>query len=333
MADYVPFSSASFPTRPGTINTGVDMGIADQIMRMAQAQQMQHEGVRIDQSRANLERYQGQTPGELAKSNLERILAEMKAQDPNYARETMQGEIGAAQQQQAKGKVAMGTWQSDMDTKNSGNKLEQLGHTIQFMDHHSDIIAAAKASGIPGADQQAYTRMRNALPPEQQAQWPENYGQGVEQGMSKLRERLINSVKQQQTEQAERKKGELHNQGTANVANIQGAWSVKRAEAAAKDRNKSHVQNMMAAAAKGSEQAWNAANSALSDPESDSRTRQMAQEQKDRAEPAYREKLRKTGYDIVGGNIVRFGAPEISQPRAGSPQRATGSIKFGDLAK
>lgn len=337
MADYTSFSSAPFPTRPHSINTGYDMALADQIKRLAQQQQMEHEGVRIDQSRANLERYLGMTPGELAASRLKEKDSNLRADTPGFLEQMLAGESGKARQEVAKGDYDTQMVTSKVATDQSTNQLKQMTNTLDFMDKSWDVISAAEASGVPGASQQAYTKFRESLPPKDAARFPEIFDQRTAAGMKKLRENMVNSVAQMQKEQAEQKQQEAAGKWHKEVAGItgeyglareriQGANQVAAANARAKQKNQNALEALKNANKLDPEKAWTLTQIVQSDPEYDAPAKAFAAEVQRRVEPAYREKLRKMNLTLgPNGQILPLQnvspPPSISQGSGGGPAR------------
>lgn len=245
--DYTPFTSAGFPQRPQGIQTGMDIGLQDYLMRQAQVRGLAEQDEILRKRQMENSRYEQMTPLEVQIKNLEAEVARRKQTDPNYITEMLKGDMGKSQQETAKGKVATATADTEIEDKNAKNRSEQLQATLQFIDQHSNLIKAAEASDPTGAAaQQAWGRMRELMPANFREQFPEMYSPQAASGMEKLRTALADSVGQRQT----MAKQELENKGRMDVAREHTRATIGAAQVRANRQAQTLIQQFTDAVAK-----------------------------------------------------------------------------------
>jgi hypothetical protein len=217
MADYVPFNGGGqFPTRPYGPLTGLLEADADFMKQQSEIQSLQDMFTRNQQHQAELERYQGMTPGELAKSNLERQMAQAKGP---FVPDLVQGEVGRAKSERAKGERDIRTLDSDVSTQLSTNSLTQAknrtGQTqaaLEYLDRQTPFLEYAESQS-PMHAQMAWDKIRN----ETGLNLPREYVPGASSNLLKsVRNSLIHSVDQEQKLALEKEK----NAGAIGVADI-----------------------------------------------------------------------------------------------------------------
>lgn len=213
MADYTSFGSAPFPTRDGGFLTGIQMADADFMKRQANLRSLEDMFTANSQNRANLERYQGETPGKLAEAELARQMATAKQ---GFVGDLVQGEVGKAKSSRAAGEEAMGTLEGKIGAANSENRTKAAIAQLQFLDARMPMLEQAAAQS-PMAAQMVWDQMLK----ESGAPFPRQFDQTTIPNVKRIREHLVNSVSQQQ------KLGEITATGDqhARVANIQGQTS------------------------------------------------------------------------------------------------------------
>lgn len=197
MADYVPFTSAPFPTRPDSVMTGMDMGLQDLAIRRAQELAMQDQAAVTRQRDAEYDRYVGMTPGEIAAARLKEAQSNLKVNTPGALEGLLKGELGEAQTKQAKGELDIAANPGRIAAEKSGNQLKVLMDTQNYIDQHANLIRAAEASGMPGAAQAAYGRMLAGLGDHADS-FPKEWNPKTAAGLEELRKRLADSVSQRQ---------------------------------------------------------------------------------------------------------------------------------------
>lgn len=319
--DYVPFSSASFPTRPASMGTGYDIGVQDLIMRLAQQKQLDAMDMIQRQRIAENQRYEGMTPNELEKSNLEGANARAR-NNPSFIETMMSGEKGKAQSEAAKGSYDQQMLPSKVATDTSTNKLTQAQNSLKFMDTHWDNINAAEKSGVPGAAQAAYTAMREAIPEEHRGKLPETYSPQVAAHLQKLRENLVNSVAQQQKIAEIGATGAWHK----DVARITGEYGLQREREKTKAKNISDMRVLLLK--KDPVDKYLTARQIAMDGDQTFENRKKAEELANEAYPAAQEKLRKANMEIgADGQIRQVARPNLKP--GGGPNTATGTINGG----
>ena len=214
MADpYTSFTTAPLPNRPYGPLTGLATADADFMQRQAQLRSLEDMFTANDQRKAELQRYQGQTPGMVDESNYAGALARGKQ---GIIPQTLQGLVGEAQSKQAAGKEAMGTVDSKIDTTNSQNRTKAAQAQLEFLDSRMPMLEQA-AGRSPMEAQMVWDQMLQ----ESKAPFPRQFDQTTLPNLKKIRDKLVNSVTQQQ------KLGEIQATGDqhARVADIQGSTS------------------------------------------------------------------------------------------------------------
>ena len=213
MADYTSFSSAPLPTRPYGPLTGLATADADFMQQQAQMRSLEDMFTANSQNRANLERYQGETPAKLAEAELARLMAQGKQ---GFVGDLIQGDVGAAKSKRAAGEEAMGTLEGRIGATNADNRTKAAQAQLQFLDARMPMLEQAAAQN-PMAAQMVWDQMLK----ESGAPFPRQFDQTTLPNLAKIRERLVNSVTQQQKLaeiKANRDKDE-------SVANIHGSTS------------------------------------------------------------------------------------------------------------
>lgn len=328
--DYIPFSSAGFPTRTPSFGTGMDIGVQDAVMQLAQQKQLEAMDAMQRQRAAEYERYTGMTPGEISKSQYEGAAADYKRTTPGYIPGMAAGELGRAQSEAAKGKIDTEMAGDRILTEKSGNEVKRLDNLAQYMDMHGNILAAAKSSGMPWQAEQAYQNYRNGLPEAVRAKLPEQYSGNedkIDKQFETLRTKLADSVKQRQDVAIHK----MDNESKEAVGRGHDNATIAAATIRAQKQNQDAITTLKNAAngKMAPKQAWTLANIIENTPGLDASTVAFAQSVKKSVEPAYRAELQKTGYDIApDGSIRRWAPPDIS-PKAnpgnpGAPGRPSG---------
>lgn len=148
---------------------------------------------------------------------------------PGYAPSMVGGEMGVANQNQAKGRVALGTVDSDILAGNEKN-LTQVGddrykRLVTHMDTYTPALM--NASPIDPNTQNIYNQFRKGLPGPLQSKFPEQFNPAVTKTLMGFREHLVNSVPQQRAvglqnvkDIADQKRQDSVNRTAIEVANI-----------------------------------------------------------------------------------------------------------------
>lgn len=305
MADtYSSFSPVNIESRPYDAVAGIDSSDRTFMSREAQMRGLLEMYTKNQQDQANLQRYQGETPGILAKSGLEEMMARAKMTDPNYVRSVLSGEIGKSQVEQAAGARAQGTLRTDIAAGNSKNDT-QMGadrnartqQFLQYMDQHKPLLDMSQS---PMEQQMIYGRMRQGLPPEMQQMLPPNYNQSVGEGLERLRKSLQDSVEHRQKLEQLAVQGDIHNEGTERVAEIGASSALAVAQERTKAKNKSASDALRDA--KTPEQAAAVATYILADADVDPTLKAKAQDVKAKAEAIIRAKIDARAPPRVGPN-------------------------------
>ena len=211
MADYTSFSSAPLPTRPYGPLTGLATADADFMQQQAQMRSLEDMFTANSQNRANLERYQGETPAKLAEAELARLMAQGKQ---GFVGDFIQGDVGAAKSKRAAGEEAMGTLEGKIGATNADNRTKAAQAQLQFLDARMPMLEQAAAQN-PMAAQMVWDQMLK----ESGAPFPRQFDQTTLPNLKKIREHLVNSVTQQQELAKTKATGDQH----ARVAGIQGS--------------------------------------------------------------------------------------------------------------
>lgn len=204
MANYVSFGDGpQAQGRPWDAMAGVDaskQGMAAQVAKMRTLEMMATEHA---QRQAELQRYQGETPNKLAESDLAGMVARDSMAIPGYGRSIGQGRMGEADQNWAKGQVALGTMNSDIGRKVAENEVTTAEQAERLF---STFEPAMKAAGSPLEAQASYNEMLQRIPERARAMFPKTYGPQVHQLLAQMRQAIIQNPAHNRTMEAERLK-------------------------------------------------------------------------------------------------------------------------------
>lgn len=182
MANYVPFNRVPIATRPWGPAAGVDASIMDDQAAEAERLSLQSMLTANQQGQANLDRYRGETPNVLAKSNLEGMVANDSMSIPGYGRQMGMGAMGDAQVKQATGQTAMDTQASGAQAQNAGNHAK----AFQMAGRHLELMAASS----PMMAQADYSKFLGMVPEQYRGVLPQQYSPQVPQILNKISESL-----------------------------------------------------------------------------------------------------------------------------------------------
>lgn len=179
-----------------------DRGIYDQamdlqdLMSQLQNQQQQQQNIR----------YAGETPNFLSESNLK---GEMARRSMPLVPQFLRGKVGEAQQQEAEGRIRLGTADSKIESTNTENKWKNYENLIKYMDLHSKTLGKTNQKGSPLDPSSAtrnYSRFRNGLPESIKDRFPENYDPSVHKTITDFRDGLKDSVEHRRNVELEEMK-------------------------------------------------------------------------------------------------------------------------------
>lgn len=327
MADYVPFTTAQYPTRRPSLATGYDIGIQDLLLQQAQKQQMERAVIDAQQAQANLERYRGMTPGEISKSQWQGAQADAQRTTPGYLESLLRGDIADSDVRQSKARVDVGTEGARITSTNAKSRLDETKSILGHIDTYANIIAGAAAQS-PILAQQAWSQMRNTLPQGLKEAFPETYSDQAATGLQRLREKLAYSAEHlskmdiQAEELASRERiGRGHDDATRYAADR----SVDRAAQSAQSR----IPDVMTSIrlAKEPRDKYMKAREAAMNPNLSEADREMAKQIADMTYPLAREYYRQKGQELLhDGTIRQIPTPEIDNRRTRpGPYRTPGT--------
>ena len=230
MADYVPFSETQIETRPFGPVEGVESADRTFFANQAKMQSLADMFLANQMRQAELQRYQGMTPGELDKSSYEGALARGKT---GILPQTLEGMVGEAQQKSAAGRVATATADSDIavrksdaQTKITSNELTSLANTVSS--YH------ARMTSDPMAALYLYSQMRESLPEHLRGQFPETFTPKVLDGLGKMKQSLSQTIPHLQAmelqklkEEGDTKRAGIAAEATKSAAATRAAATVK----------------------------------------------------------------------------------------------------------
>lgn len=244
MADsYASF--AEFPTEsmPITASSGIDMADRRFFANQAKMQALADMFLANQKQQAELQRYQGMTPGELSKSAYEGAQAQGRM---GILPQLLAGEAGVAQGNAAKGRVDAETADSNIalsrsnaKTKMSANEVEGLANIVSSF--HSQMTA------MPMAAPELYRQMLDMLPKNARSQFPTEFTPKVMDGLGKMKQALAQTIPHLQKMEEVRVKEE----GDTKRANISAKATVDAAATRATMRIKTIAQQYNEALAKG----------------------------------------------------------------------------------
>jgi hypothetical protein len=170
--------------------SGVEGGLEWIARQQAQQQALQQMGIQTQQRGAELNRFQGMTPGMVQVQNLAGAQAQAQ-NNPQMINQFALGQQGQAQSLQAKGREDMGTVGGKIEKTNSGNLISTLESTARAFE-------LAAASGTLGA-QEGYDQWRKTISPTMQQYFPASYTPDVPERMRKLQRAIEESPEHRRT--------------------------------------------------------------------------------------------------------------------------------------
>lgn len=175
---------------------GVMQGMQANMAREAHPYTLEQLYLQNQQKQAELERYQGQTPGELAVSRLKG--AQSNAQIP-YAEDYALGQRGDAQVRQVQGRQAL-------DTEASGTGAANMANTVKAIEGAARYLEMQRAAS-PMWGEAEYRRFRSSLPQQIQNAFPQAWTPDVPEKMSELSKMLTQSPQHRAAMELEQEKG------------------------------------------------------------------------------------------------------------------------------
>ena len=170
-----PFPMPNLAPMQGPV-AGIMQGMQFNQAQDSQRMLLEQMAIEAAQKQAELQRYQGQTPGELSTSRLKGAQAE--AQMP-YIQDFARGQQGDDLLRAARGQEANATWRTGADSKNEKNLLEGFGAALQRL-----RVTAAQSPMYAHGE---YLDLINQLPKEYRGMFPNAYSPDmVEAQFSKL---------------------------------------------------------------------------------------------------------------------------------------------------
>ena len=230
MADYVPFSETSIATRPFGPVEGVNSADRTFFANQAKMQSLADMFLANEMKQAELQRYQGMTPGELSKSQYEGALARGKT---GILPSTLEGLVGEAQTKAAGGKLAVGTLDTDIAATNSTNKSKISSNELTNLNNTVSSYHAQMSSN-PMMAPYLYTQMRAALPESMRDQFPETFTPKVLDGLGKMKTALAQTIPHLQAMELQNLKEKGDTERTVITAEATKAAAVTRANGTAK---------------------------------------------------------------------------------------------------
>lgn len=158
---YSPFNYSPTEPRGSGMAVGMDDAIRDMLVERQQKQVLQDMLLQHQQQQAELQRYQGMTPGEVSKSQLEGAQADTSRQMPGYLEQMSRGNMGRALSEQAKGTYDAGVNPSRIQADTAGNNLK--AYTDRLMQLHG-MMGAGNNLGA----QAEWNNIRTGMPQEMQ---------------------------------------------------------------------------------------------------------------------------------------------------------------------
>ena len=223
MGDYTSFAETPIATRPYGALEAIDSADKTFFANQAKMQSLADMFLANQMKQAELQRYQGMTPGELDKSSYEGALARGKT---GIIPQTLEGMVGEAQTKAAGGRVASATVDSDIAVKKSdakvkitANELSNLATTVSS--YH------AQMSSNPMMAPYLYSQMRESIPENLRAQFPETFTPKVLDGLGKMKQSLSQTIPHLQAmelqklkEEGDTKRTGMTNQTSKDVAQL-----------------------------------------------------------------------------------------------------------------
>lgn len=182
MPTYIPFNRPQSGAPRWNPVAAVEAGQQHQMAQQAEELSLQSMLTNNQQQVANLQRYQGQTPNELDKSNLEGLVARESMGIPGYGRQMGMGAMGDAMGRQAGGENAMATRDSTQQATNAGN----MAKAFEMAARQIEMSAAAS----PMMGQAEYGRFLEMVPGPYKGLFPREYSPQVPQMLMSLSQRL-----------------------------------------------------------------------------------------------------------------------------------------------
>lgn len=207
--------------------SGFQSGLELIARRQAQQHQLEQMGIRTQQDQANLQRYEGLTPGMVQVQNL--AGAQAQAQNtPHMLDQFSRGRFGEWQTQQAQGQHDMNTVGTKTDATNSGNIIKTLENTARQLE-------LASSTGTLAA-QPAYDQWRKGISPTMQQFFPAQYTPEVPEMIRKLSKAIVeNPDHRRKIAETDHQQGWLMDR-EQQLANINNASAEARANTAADAR-------------------------------------------------------------------------------------------------
>jgi hypothetical protein len=308
--DYVSFPGGT-PVNDRRWGAAAGFESAINTLRQQEAQQYALQEMMLQNQKRGMEntRYAAENPSKFAEFDLNEMLSRAKQNTPGFGQQMAMGEMGNAQQQQARGRLAMGTVESEIPATNASNQFKQAKDVLSRIEMLTPMI---RQGGMQG--NMVYQQLRHSLPPELQGGLPPMAGPEADQALSRIRQHLVQSVPHAQSMEEIDRKGEweLWKQGLANEGHVDAA----RTRAGAKVRSLIEDFNR----AKNAEKLALGAQ-LLADPDVDDRTRAQVKAAMEMARKAEAERLGRGQVDI--NNLRDAGAiqGQINQRLGGGEQQ------------
>lgn len=187
--NYVPFGAPNIQGRMYGPGNAVEVAESEMRASAAQQQSLRDMALAHQMQQAQLERYQGMTPHELAIKGWEAEQARGRQNMPGYLPSLLAGEMGQHQSLKAKGDFDTQTLGSRVAETNSENGLKAIGNTIQQMQ--------VQLAGAPVMQREAaYQQFLTGIPSELRMRMPRNYDPQTVQAIG---DALVNTPAHRQT--------------------------------------------------------------------------------------------------------------------------------------
>lgn len=142
----------------------------------------------------------------ISKAGLDTLLNQTQT-TPEFATAKARGLMGEFGLNEAKGREALGTVESKIGAENVGNKIKAMEGAIQFLDVMEGQLKTIAENDPMGTN---YLQFRNSLPNEIKNQLPSTYNPQIISNIEQMKGKLVDSIKQRQTLQAQREKDVAH---------------------------------------------------------------------------------------------------------------------------
>ena len=245
MADYTSFAETPIATRPYGALEAIDSADKTFFANQAKMQSLADMFLAQQMKQAELQRYQGMTPGELDKSAYEGAMARGKT---GIIPQTLEGMVGEAQTKAAGGRVATATADTDIALSRSNAKSKISANELTNL---SNMVSSyhAQMSSNPMMAPYLYSQMRDAIPENLRAQFPETFTPKVLEGLGKMKQSLSQTIPHLQAMELQN----LKEKGDTERTNITAAATRDAAATRASMRVKTLAAQFNEALAKGND--------------------------------------------------------------------------------